>query len=164
VLAALTSSGLPSDCFLFAGFLPPRAGQRRTRLNELVAVPSTLIFFEAPQRLEEALADMLAVLGDRPAAIARELTKMHEELRRGTLASLASASVGETVRGEIAIVIGPPLAATTTDEDIMAQLLSLRETMSLRDASRHLAEKLGIAKTRVYDIGVKIKRSTNEQG
>ncbi len=163
-LAALTSSGLPSDCFLFAGFLPPRSGQRRSRLSDLVAVPSTLVFFEAPQRLGETLVDMLAVLGDRPAAVARELTKLHEDLRRGTLATLAAAYSDEAVRGEIAIVIGPPLAADVTDEQIVEQLLELRQTLSLRDAARSLAEKLGVAKTRVYDIGVKMKRPPNEPG
>jgi 16S rRNA (cytidine1402-2'-O)-methyltransferase len=161
-LAALTSSGLPSDCFLFAGFLPPRSGQRRTRLTDLSAVPATLVFFEAPQRLAETLEDMLAVLGDRPAAIARELTKLHEELRRGTLATLTANIHDELIRGEIAIVVGPPLAATATDDDIIAQLTVLRETLSLRDASRAIAERLGIAKTRVYDIGVKMKQAPNE--
>jgi 16S rRNA (cytidine1402-2'-O)-methyltransferase len=163
-LVALTSSGLPSDCFLFAGFLPPRSGQRRTRLSELATVPSTLVFFEAPQRLAEALADMLAVLGNRPAAIARELTKLHEELRRGTLATLTAEMTATDVRGEIAVVIGPPLATAVTDEKIVEQLATLRETLSLRDASRALAERLGIAKTRVYDIGVKMKRPSNEAG
>jgi 16S rRNA (cytidine1402-2'-O)-methyltransferase len=107
---------------------------------------------------------MLAVLGDRPAAIARELTKLHEELRRGTLATLAAAYLDEAVRGEIAIIIGPPLAADVTDEQIIEQLLELRQTQSLRDAARSLAEKLGVAKTRVYDIGVKMKRPSNEPG
>jgi 16S rRNA (cytidine1402-2'-O)-methyltransferase len=163
-LTALTSSGLPSDCFLFAGFLPPRSGQRRTRLSELAAVPATLIFYEAPQRIAETLADMLAVLGDRPAALARELTKLHEELRRGSLASLAAATSSEALRGEFAILVGPPLAAELTDEQIARHLMPLRETLSLRDASRELAEKLGIAKSRVYDIGVKMKRQPNEGG
>jgi 16S rRNA (cytidine1402-2'-O)-methyltransferase len=122
------------------------------------------VFFEAPQRLDEALADMLAVLGDRPAAIARELTKLHEELRRGTLATLAAEIGSEAVRGEIAIVVGPPLAATITDEAIAERLIPLRETLSLRDASRSLAETLGVPKSRVYDVGVKMKRPPNEAG
>jgi 16S rRNA (cytidine1402-2'-O)-methyltransferase len=89
LLAALTASALPSDTFLFAGFLPARAGQRKTRLDELKAVPATMIFYESPRRLAEALAAMADVLGDRPAAICRELTKTFEEVRRGTLAALA---------------------------------------------------------------------------
>jgi 16S rRNA (cytidine1402-2'-O)-methyltransferase len=158
-LAALTSSGLPSDCFCFAGFLPPRSGQRQTRLAALVAVPSTLIFFEAPQRLADTLVDMLAVLGDRPVAIARELTKLHETLRRGTLATLVKAEpTDDPVRGEIVIVVGPPLSVDVTDEAITARLVELRATRSLKDAARDLAETLGVSKTRVYDLGVKMKR------
>ncbi len=79
-IAALAVAGLPTDCFLFAGFLPARSGQRRTRLKELRDVPATLVFYEAPTRVAEALGDMLAVLGDRACAIARELTKLHEEV------------------------------------------------------------------------------------
>src|SRR5690606_23740257 len=90
VLAALTASGLPSDAFLFAGFLPVKDGQKRARLGELAAVPATLVFFESPRRLAETLAAMVEMLGDRPAAIGRELTKTFEEIRTGTLATLAA--------------------------------------------------------------------------
>ncbi len=90
VLAALTASGLPSDAFLFAGFLPVKDGQLRTRLSELMAVPATLIFFESPRRVAETLAAMAEVYGDRRAAIGRELTKTFEEMRTGTLAELAA--------------------------------------------------------------------------
>jgi 16S rRNA (cytidine1402-2'-O)-methyltransferase len=163
-LTALTSCGLPSDCFLFAGFLPPKSGQRRTRLGELAEVPATLIFFEAPQRVSETLADMLGVLGDRSVALARELTKLHEELRRGTLTALAAATMDEQLRGEFVIVVGPPLAAAFTDQQIIDQLMPLRESLSLRDASRALAERLGIPKSKVYDLGVKMKHPPNEAG
>ena len=91
-LTALTSSGLPTDAFFFAGFLPARSAARRTRAEELKAVPSTLVFFEAPSRVAESLADLAAVLGPRPAAIARELTKRFETITRGTLTELAAAS------------------------------------------------------------------------
>ena len=89
VLAALAAAGLATDAFLFAGFLPPKQKARRTRLAELKSVPATLVFFEAPSRLAESLADIAAVLGDREAAVARELTKLHEEVRRGIPAELA---------------------------------------------------------------------------
>src|SRR5690606_25648594 len=89
LLAALTASGLPSDTFLFAGFLPSKAGQRTTRLEELKPVPATLLFYESPRRLADALSAMAETLGDRPAAVCRELTKTFEEVRRGTLAALA---------------------------------------------------------------------------
>ena len=91
VLAALIASGLPTDRFLFQGFLPPRSSARRRVLGELATVPATLVLFESTQRLADMLADATAVLGPRPAAIARELTKLHEEFRRGTLAELAAA-------------------------------------------------------------------------
>ena len=90
VLAALTASGLPVDAFLFAGFLPVKAGQRRTRLEALKAVPATLVFFESPRRLEDTLAAMAEIFGDRQAAVARELTKAFEEVRRGSLHALAA--------------------------------------------------------------------------
>ncbi len=106
-LAALSVAGLPTDRFLFAGFPPARSGERRTFLSELKAVRATLVFYESPQRLSDSLLDMAETLGPRPAAIARELTKLHEEVRRGTLAELAKAFPNPP-RGEIVIVVGPP--------------------------------------------------------
>src|SRR5690606_9716997 len=106
-LAALVASGLPSDRFLFAGFLPNRAGPRRTALAALREVPATLLFFESPRRLAASLDDMAAVLGPRPAAVARELTKLHEELRRAPLDALAAhyAAAGAP-KGEVVVVVG----------------------------------------------------------
>ena len=107
-LAALIASGLPTDRFMFAGFLPPRSAARRRALEELAAVRTTLVLFESPQRLAELLADAAAVLGPRPASIARELTKLHEEHRRGSLGDLAAAIAAEgPPKGEIVLVIGP---------------------------------------------------------
>ena len=106
-LAALVSAGLATDAFLFAGFLPPKRGARQARLEELKAVPATLVFFEAPSRLAESLGDIAAVLGDRETAVARELTKLHEEVRRGTPAELAQWA-DAAPRGEMVIVVGPP--------------------------------------------------------
>lgn len=106
-LAALVLSGLPSDRFLFAGFLPAKAAARRKIFSELAAVPATLLFFESAQRLSESLADMADVLGDRPAAVAREITKLFEECRRGSLAELAAhyRDAGPP-KGEIVVVCG----------------------------------------------------------
>jgi 16S rRNA (cytidine1402-2'-O)-methyltransferase len=111
-LAALCVSGLPSDRFLFAGFLPQKAGARRTTLAQLARVPATLVFFEAPRRAAETLRAMVEVLGpDRPAALCRELTKRFEEVRRGTLAELAEALEQEPApKGEAVLVVGPPMA------------------------------------------------------
>src|SRR5882672_11089852 len=116
VLAALSVAGLPSDRFAFEGFLPPKQAARRTRIAELARVPATLILFESGPRLAAALTDLATLLGPREAAICRELTKMHEEVRRGDLAELARhyASVAEP-RGEIVIVIGPPGEAAEMD-------------------------------------------------
>jgi 16S rRNA (cytidine1402-2'-O)-methyltransferase len=105
-IAALAASGLPSDSFFFAGFLPPRAAPRRRRLKELAGIPATLIFYEAPHRLLDSLKDMAAVLGSRRAALAREITKIHEEFLCGTLEEIFDALRARTeIRGEITIVI-----------------------------------------------------------
>lgn len=162
-IAALTVAGLPTDSFMFAGFLPAKSGQRQARLKELVAVPATLVFYEAPTRVAETLADMVAVLGDRQCAIARELTKMHEEVQRGSLAQLANALVGTTLRGEIAIVVAPPLATGASDTEIMAALASALDIASTRDAVRMVSERLGAAKTRVYDLAMELKRGSASQ-
>ena len=130
VLAALIASGLPTDRFLFQGFLPPRSSARRRVLGELATVPATLVLFESTQRLADMLADATAVLGPRPAAIARELTKLHEEFRRGTLDMLAAAygSAGPP-KGEAVVVIGPPPAGDAVMDDAAVDGL-------LRDALR----------------------------
>jgi 16S rRNA (cytidine1402-2'-O)-methyltransferase len=110
VLAALVLSGLPTDRFLLAGFLPAARGARRSVLEELKTLRTSIVFFEAPQRLGESLRDMQEVLGPRQAAVARELTKLHEEVRRGDLDRLATFYAENAPRGEITIVVGPPLA------------------------------------------------------
>jgi len=157
VIAGLTVAGLPTDRFLFAGFLPPRSAARRARLAELASVPATLIFFEAPTRAAETLADLAGTLGARPAAVARELTKLHEEVRRGTLAELAAALAGTPPKGEIVILTGPPGAAETTDGTIESHLTEALATMSLRDAAKAVADRLSVPKARVYDLGLKLK-------
>jgi 16S rRNA (cytidine1402-2'-O)-methyltransferase len=160
-LAALTSSGLPTDTFFFAGFLPPRSAARRTRIEELARVPSTLVFYEAPQRLAESLADLAAVLGARDAAVARELTKLHEEVRRASLAELASHYAGNEARGEIAIVVGPPGEREVSDADIATALERALADMRLKDASKAVAEALGVARGRVYDIGLQMRSAAD---
>ena len=108
LLAGLVAAGLPTDAFFFAGFLPPKEVARRKRLAALSAIPGTLIFYELPHRLGAALADMAATLGDRPATVARELTKAFETVRRGTLVSLAAEYAGAPPKGEIVVLVGPP--------------------------------------------------------
>lgn len=152
VLAALTASGLPSDAFLFAGFLPVREGQRRTRLAALKAVPATLIFFESPRRVADCLASMAEVLGDRPAAIGRELTKAFEEMRPGTLASLAAHyAQAATPKGEIVVVVGPPAEAPPADAgDVDRMLLSLSAEMPASKAAAEAARLTGGHKPELY--------------
>ena len=162
LLAALTSAGLATDAFLFAGFLPHRAKARQTRLAELKAVPATLVFYEAPSRLAESLADIAAVLGAREAAVARELTTLHEEVRRGTPAELAQWAEATPPKGEMVIVVGPPVAEAATDAVIAARLAPLLEDMSLSEAARTVAQELGVTKARVYELGLALKRQDAE--
>jgi 16S rRNA (cytidine1402-2'-O)-methyltransferase len=152
VLAALTASGLPSDTFLFAGFLPVKDGQRRTRLEELKAVPATLVFFESPRRVADTLATMAEVLGSRNAAVGRELTKTFEEMRAGTLAVLAEHyAAADTPRGEIVVCIGPPAAAAPPDaEDVDRLLLSLAAEMPASKAAAEAARMTGGRKPDLY--------------
>ncbi len=151
-IAALVLSGLPTDRFFFSGFLPSKAGARRTELASVAAIPGTLVLFEAPHRLPESLADMAAVLGDRPAAVARELTKFYEEVRRDTLARLAAhyAEVGPP-RGEVVVVVGPPLPEPeASEEGLDERLRRALATMSVRDASLAVAEAMRLPRRRVY--------------
>jgi 16S rRNA (cytidine1402-2'-O)-methyltransferase len=150
-LAALVSAGLPSDRFFFEGFLPPKSAARKTRLNELREIPATLIFYESGPRLAESLADM-AVLGARNAAVCRELTKAFEEVRRGSLAELASHyEKAETPKGEIVVVVSPPgeEAALSTD-DLDARIVSAMKKLSLKDASAAIASETGVPRKEVY--------------
>jgi len=151
-IAALILSGLPPDAFLFAGFLPPRSAARRKALAVWKELPATLIFFEGPSRLAACLADMAEMLGDRSAAIGRELTKRHEEVRRGTLAALAehyrSASAP---RGEIVIVVGAPGRTEPMAADLDALLDDKLSRLSLRDAVAATTSETGLARRTVYD-------------
>jgi 16S rRNA (cytidine1402-2'-O)-methyltransferase len=156
-LTALTTSGLPTDAFFFGGFLPPKQAARRTRIAELSKIPATLVLFEAPHRVGEALADMAEVLGDRPAVIARELTKLHESVARGNLRALASASADATLKGEIVIVVGIGEPQAVNDDMIVARLGTALADMSLKDAAKAVAGDLGVPKARVYALGVKVK-------
>lgn len=152
VLAALIASGLPSDTFLFAGFLPVKDGARRTRLRELKAVPATLVFFESPRRLDESLAAMRDELGDRAAAVCREMTKTFEEIRRGSLSALSQGYAGEaTPKGEVVVCVAPPLAAEpAAGEDLDRLLLSLAAEMPASKAASEAARMTGARKPDLY--------------
>jgi 16S rRNA (cytidine1402-2'-O)-methyltransferase len=156
VLTALAVSGLPVDRFCFEGFLPRKAGERGRRLAALADEERTLVFFEAPHRTPAALAAMADAFGDnRPAAVCRELTKTHEEVRRGGLAGLA-AWAGEGVRGEVTIVVSGAMTTATVDTDpdsLRAAVAAEEETGSSRkDAIRAVATRAGLPKRTVYDV------------
>lgn len=157
-IAALTCAGLPTDAFFFAGFLPPRSAARKSRLAALAKVPATLLFFEAPGRLAETLSDMATCLGSRQAVVARELTKLHEDVERGELAELAARFGKTPVKGEIVILVAPPSATEVSDQEITSRLEHALNSASLRDAARSLADELNVPKTRIYDLGLKLKR------
>lgn len=151
-LAALTLSGLPSDRFFFAGFLPVKAGARRRALDKLAAIPATLVFFESPRRLAASLAAMAEAFGDRPAAVTRELTKRFEELRHGTLGALAARVDAEgPPKGEVTLVVAGAAEGAGDDAvDLDAQLGAALKEASLRDAVSRVAAASGLPRKRVY--------------
>ncbi|MCY4479650.1 MAG: 16S rRNA (cytidine(1402)-2'-O)-methyltransferase [Rhodospirillales bacterium] len=154
-LFALILSGLPTDRFYFGGFLPSKAGARREALVSLRFLDATLVFFESPRRLAASLDDMATTLGSRPAAVARELTKLHEELRRGTLDQLAGhyASAGAP-KGEVVVVVGGERSAAVesalSDADIDARLDSLLADGTVRDAAATLSAETGLPRRELY--------------
>ncbi|MCA9525716.1 MAG: 16S rRNA (cytidine(1402)-2'-O)-methyltransferase [Myxococcales bacterium] len=155
-IAALCASGLPTDAFRFVGFLPPKSGQRKSRLLELAAATETLIFYASPHRIEEVLADAAATLGgDRQAVIAREITKHFEEFRRGTLAELV-ADPGVT-RGEIVLLIGGATEAPA-DEDALRPIVEslLREGYSPSLAAKEAARRTGARRGEAYRLAVEL--------
>lgn len=151
VMAALSSAGLPTDRFLFEGFLPAKSAARRNRIAELAAVPASLVLFEAGPRLGDTLADLAAVLDSREAAVCRELTKLHEEIRRGDLASLAAHYQGDAeVRGEMVIVVAPPRAAAADAGETETLLRQALQAHSLKDAVAAVAQATGRPRREVY--------------
>ncbi|MGX6606917.1 16S rRNA (cytidine(1402)-2'-O)-methyltransferase [Micromonosporaceae bacterium Da 78-11] len=157
VTTALALSGLPSDRFVFEGFLPRTGSNRRSRLRELAAEPRTLVFFEAPHRIADALADLASTFGaDRPAAVCRELTKTYEEIRRGGLAELAVWAEEGDPRGEITVVVGgaPARAADRPADEELREAVVRREAVgdSRRDAIQAVADEYGMKKRDVYAL------------
>src|SRR6202167_1743412 len=150
-LAALVVAGLPTDEFFFAGFLPAKQAARRARIEELAAIPATLVLFETAPRVAAALSDLAAGLGHREAAVCRELTKLHEEVRRGDLATLAQSFNEAETRGEIVLVIAPPAAAPPADiADADPLLRAALTRASLKDAVSEVAQATGLPRREVY--------------
>ncbi len=167
VLAALTVSGLPTDRFFFEGFLPAKEGQRRARIAELNRIPATLVLFETGPRLAAALADLAEGLGAREAAICRELTKLHEEVRRGDLATLARASADAAEpRGEIVIVVAPPdPAAMAVDAaGLDALLRAALDRLSVKEAVAEIAAVTGEPRREVYQRALALAKVRGHGG
>ncbi|MEM5516145.1 16S rRNA (cytidine(1402)-2'-O)-methyltransferase [Henriciella sp. AS95] len=159
LLAGLVASGLPSDRFMFCGFLPPKSGQRKREAESLKAVPATLVFYEGGSRLAACLSDLAETLGaDRRAAVARELTKFFEETRHGTLGDLA-AHYGENgpPKGEIVILVGPPIDAAPDEADIDAALIKAMAESPMKRAANDVAEAFGISKRDAYQRALALK-------
>jgi 16S rRNA (cytidine1402-2'-O)-methyltransferase len=160
-LAALTVAGLPTDRFFFEGFLPAKEGQRRARIAELARIPATLVLFESGPRLANTLSDLAAILGAREAAICRELTKLHEEVRRGDLASLAhDYAQGAETRGEIVIVIAPPADERDTfDAGALDEMLRRAlKGASVKDAVDEVVSATGRPRREVYQRALALKQ------
>lgn len=164
LLAALVASGLPSDTFLFAGFLPPKEVARRKRLAELAATPATLAFYESAQRLAASLADMAAVLGaDRLCVVARELTKTYETVRRGAIGELATQYENETTpKGEIVVLVGPPSDAPPTAEEVDALLVELLKSSPVREAASEAAAQTGLSRRELYQRALALRKEAGD--
>lgn len=156
VITALSLSSLPTDRFLFAGFLPNQAGARRAALDELASLRATLVFYESPKRLGRMLKDAGDILGpERPAAICRELTKKFEEIKTGSLADLAAHYASETVKGEIVVVIGRGEILDVSEKFVVKALRSeIDGGASVRDAAAHVAQDTGWPRRKVYQLAL----------
>ena len=159
-LMALTVAGLPTDRFFFEGFLPAKETARRTRIVELARIPATLVLFESGPRLAEMLSDLAAGLGAREAAVARELTKLHEEVRRGDLSSLAADyAQGAETRGEMVIVIAPPASEQASAADIDALRASALARTSVKEAVAEVASATGAPRRAVYSRALELAKA-----
>ncbi len=163
VLSALVLSGLPTDRFFFEGFLPAKSAARKARLQVLSVIPGTVVLFESARRLPEMLADAAATLGNRPAAVARELTKMFETVRRAPLAELAATFAAEgPPKGEIVVLIGPPgdgVALPEADTSLDARLVAALRTHSIKDAASIVADETGLPRREVYARALAVARA-----
>jgi len=158
VLAGLVKSGLPSDRFMFAGFLPPKSAARKTALEELASVKATLIFFETGPRIAACLKDMSGVLGARDVVLTRELTKHYEEARHGDFESLIESVTSDPPRGELVLLIGPPKTGDRWSEaDVTSALRVQMAELGVKRASAEIAAQCGWPKRDVYQLALKLK-------
>lgn len=166
VIAALSVCGFPADQFLFYGFLPPKSNRRRRFLESIKDEEQTLIFYESPARIADAMQEIHEVLGDRQVVVARELTKMFEEIRRGRVSVIAAEISGSKARGEFTIIVrgASREPVSITDDEIQERLLRLRKgkSMSVRDAVADVVRQTGLPRKRVYDMALKIFSVSDE--
>jgi 16S rRNA (cytidine1402-2'-O)-methyltransferase len=163
-IAALTLSGLPTDRFLFMGFLPNKAKARGDTLNEVATLRATLIFYESGPRLSESLSAMAAHLGDRDAAVSREISKAYEETATGTLSELSARYADAPPKGEIVVIVGPPgEAPPASAEDADAALLEAMTRLPVSKAAGEVAKKLGLDRRTLYDRAMELKAVESEE-
>lgn len=163
LLAALSVAGMATDRFLFAGFLPPAAEARRRELAELGRAAATLVFYESPRRVADLLDDLAATLGgDRPAAICRELTKLHEEVLRGTVEELREAVATRPPRGEVVLLVGRAEGPEAGPGEVDAALADAMRTMRVKDAATAVAGALGLPRREVYQRALALRRPPEE--
>ena len=161
-LAALAISGLPSDAFFFAGFLPNAKNARQARLAELRDIPGTLIFFESPRRVGAMLADAAHVLGgERQARVCREITKKFEEVMAGTLADLADQLGSRTLKGEVVVLVARAASDTVKDGDIESDLITALKTMSVKDAADAVSKAHGLPRRKVYQMALNLGKESS---
>jgi 16S rRNA (cytidine1402-2'-O)-methyltransferase len=163
VLAALAVAALPTDRFFFEGFLPAKETARRTRLTELARIDATLVMFESGNRVGDSLRDLADIMGARDAAICRELTKLHEEVRRGPLPELAKSAGALETRGEFVLVIGPPAASSGImgQDDLDDLLRSALKRDSVKDAVAHAVEVSGRPRREIYARALELARKNH---
>jgi len=166
VLTALSVAALPTDRFFFEGFLPPKQTARRTRLTELSRLDATLVIFESGSRVQETLADLASIMGDRDAAICREMTKLHEEISRGSLAELAQSAASLETRGEFVLVIGPQAEGsqimTAAEVDDLLRDRLARD--SVKDAVAHTVEVSGRPRREIYTRALELAKEIHGEG
>lgn len=165
VLAALSVAALPTDRFFFEGFLPPKQTARRTRLAELARIDATLVMFESGARVQDSLQDLAGIMGEREAAICREMTKLHEEVRRATVSELAAIVDDLETRGEFVLVIGPPAADAGMSDNALDDLLRSSLTRgSVKDAVAHAMEVSGRPRREIYARALALSKDDDDAG
>lgn len=162
LLAALTVAGLPTDRFLFAGFVPSARGARKSWLADIATLRATVVMFDSPRRVKQTLEELCQIEANRPTVICRELTKKFEEVMRGTAAELAERVPDDGLRGEVVILLAPPAQVVVNDDVLRAALAERLDRMSVRDAATEVAAEHGVARKLAYALAVELGRNDRE--